>query len=297
MNSMSWRSALLIGATIALAAGQPAVAGSVTVQDTYWGAIGAPGGGIDPATTTYGDVIGPASDFNIMSAKVSRSGDDLTITINTNYNAADFDLTQFGDLFLTEGADWLPNGTAANNYDTDDLSTTGTKWLYGVQATGLNSDASAGSGVVPPQSGNATAYSLNNSEMITSYVPAGGCAGDTYGNPYDPNCGYIWRYDQPVQINTATASPDFAGDGTWSFTQDADGTSYDLSYTFDAEALDPNLLVGADGFDVGFSWAMTCSNDIIQGVAYVPEPSSLVLMTTGLVGILSRRRKLRLRRG
>jgi hypothetical protein len=293
------------------AAGQQATAAPVTVQDNYWGGIGTPGGTIDTATTNaYGDVIGDASAFNIMSATVSRAGNNLTITINTNYNAADFNITQFGDLFITEGSNYQPNGTAATNYRTDDLTTTGTTWQYAIQATGLNADAAPNQGVVPPLSGAATAYALglNNGGIITSNITAGTCSQQQYGYPSTAGCNYIWRYDQPVEVATqdytAANSPDGvavtgatldgAGDGLWSFVTDPT-SGYDLSYTFDAAALDPNLLVGTDGFNIAFSWAMTCANDIIQGDVSVPEPTSIVLFGTALFGIGLLRRGARVR--
>ena len=274
-----------------------AIAGPVTIQDTYWGGIGNPNGSPNSgATAGYeADVIGDASAFDIMSATVSRSGNALTITINTNYNAADFNLTQFGDLFITEGSNWKPNGTAANNWRTDDLSTTSTIWQYAIQPTGLNGDATMNQGVIVPPTvtGAATAYVLgaNNGGIITSNITAPGCSQEQYGSPYSSGCNYIWRYDQPVQAATTGATLDSAGNGSWSFGIDPTA-GYDLSYTLDAAALDPALLQGSDGFDVGFSWAMTCANDIIQGVADapatpVPEPSTIFLLVPGLLGLVA----------
>ena len=278
------------------------IASTITVQDNYWGGIGNPSGPPNAGSTAAyeADVIGDPSAFNIMAASVSRSGGNLTITINTNYNAADFNLTQFGDLFLTPASNWNPNGTAATHWQTDDLMTTGTIWKYAVQASGLNGDAIANKGVIVPPtvSGAATVYALgaNNASIITSYVTASGCS-QPYGYPYVSGCNYIWRYDQPVQVATATATLLNAANGGWAFSQDPTA-GYDLSYTIDAAALDPSFLVGSDGFDIAFSWAMTCANDIVQGIAYeapstVPEPTSLGLFVSSLAvfGFMRRTRR------
>src|SRR5262247_2110088 len=81
-----------------------AYAGSVTLQDNYWG-------GINNYNPSNGDVIG-TSLFNIKDAIVTKNGNQLTVVIETNFNpsAPGADGTTYGTLFFNPT--WNPAGTA-----------------------------------------------------------------------------------------------------------------------------------------------------------------------------------------
>jgi hypothetical protein len=55
--------------------------------------------------------------------------------------------------------------------------------------------------------------------------------------------------------------------------------------------LDPSLFSGL-GEQIGLHWASaTCANDYVQGIAPVPEPATMLLLGSGLIGIAAFMRK------
>ncbi len=64
----------------------------------------------------------------------------------------------------------------------------------------------------------------------------------------------------------------------------ADGLSYYRTATIDLAAL------GFDVKSVTAHWTMSCGNDVLEGSANVPEPSALLLLAVGLLGLLGGRR-------
>lgn len=98
--------------------------------------------------------------------------------------------------------------------------------------------------------------------------------------------GYIIRNGQEVQRGTGgTASA---------------GSSMDLLHAGMGGYIQYNILLSSlgisDGSVIGLKWGMTCANDTIEGaVTYnVPEPSALMLLGLGLLGLgaVTRKRSL-----
>ncbi len=254
-----------IAAACALLAAFAFPAQAATINDVYYGAN----------DHGYGDRIGN-SNYEITSADVTRAGNILTVSINTNFaglgdnglfaSSTDTPAGQnkgigYGDLFLAET--WTPNGTLANNYITDNNSN-GTKWLYGF---------SVADRWMAPGAGTGTLYSLNGTTNNANALLSD-----------DFMSASTYRNGQEVAVDTAsTDTTAIAGSSSWNvdeankqvnFIIDLTGTSLESSGT------------------IALHWAMTCANDTIEG-SVVPVPAALWLMMSGLVGltVVARRKR------
>lgn len=102
---------------------------------------------------------------------------------------------------------------------------------------------------------------------------------DVYGDPFGVD---TYRHGQEVEIDSRGLTAIGSGSAQKS------GDYYSL--TFDISNL--NLVAG---MSLGFHWTMGCANDVIEGAvqAGVPEPSTVLLLGSGILGVLAVIRKKR----
>jgi hypothetical protein len=261
---------------------------SFTLNDNYYG-----------ANNTYNnqDVIG-TSTFNILNAIVSRSGannDTLNIIINTNYSGAPntpaAEGTNYGSLFLNP-LYWSVTTTTAP-YTSDNFVNGNQNWAYAVTtpSTGSGSTGLFATGLNPIGASGAVAHNYLATTTPNYYTSADGkivmsnVNGDPITYPYSGNPSYYFREGQAVQFDPTQAA-----------IRSASVTVVNGSY-IEYSIVDNGLL----GNTFALSWAMTCANDVIQGLVQLgnndltgstPIPATLPLFASGLGGIvlLARRR-------
>jgi len=248
-----------------------------TIMDNYVGA------GYDD------DVNGKTYKYDIDKMVVSRTGTTLNVDIFTAfYN--DIGSIKLGDLFMATNEDsapwnpfvnpWDPKGDKPYENDRYARSgkNTGTDWNY-VYDLGGNRGTTSGTGKL--KSGFTTNHLKSSSDLHDGA-----------------------RNNQAVRIkdrdsHTVHSSSAWSVDDTYSYAKVVGGTNNGygkVSFSFDVAGTSL-----ATASQIAFRWAMTCANDIIEGVASfdgpggdnstaVPEPQTLMLLLLAMAGLTYRRK-------
>ena len=293
MRARSLCGSLIVGASL-LAFSLPAnavstIAGDGSFGDTYFGGLNT----YNNTPPASGDVIGNA-DYYIFGGSATRTGNDLSVTIYTNYvNNVGADNTALGALFLGSGTPVFNTGGQGGSVDAVE-----SKDRYDYNRGRFQIAVTPGGGVFNV-SGDTGSPGANGTDVVVSNVNGNPTTANLPGNP-----GYYFREGQAVGV-TSTA-PTLAGVTATVSTNSLHPYQTDASWTpSNSSSITFNLsdVFGAGGLADTFflAWEMTCANDVIfaQGTLHAtgttPLPAGLPLFMSGLglIGLLAKKRKRR----
>ena len=214
------------------------------------------GGEVSNTSYSNQDVIGDAWRFDIVSMDVSRNGNTLNVAINSPYFSAYSNNQTYG---MKPGDLFISNngwnmGNQSSPYP-EDTKLTGEQWEYAFDL--VSGTTSSGTGKL---------FNISSGSIIPTNID--GISG-------------IYRQNQEWQFNPLSTTEQSIGSGTWTISGNQLLLSFDIS----------NMSMAGDS--LGFHWAMQCGNDVIEGSTPVPEPGTMLLLGSGLLGLVGFRKKLK----
>lgn len=280
----------MLFALLGVAVSSAAVAGvKGTIVDT--GAtqyIGAKLSGGSWATQSNDSLGGVAYDLQSLSYDYDKTSHMMKVTIDAGQFrdgvVANGSAINNGDLFLHFNLNSLTE-VSPTGADRSDLS-----------ASNVGVDWNDGFGFVFDTS----ARKIYGGNFGMQYAGTASAAGVSLpsGNTWTGDTG---RNGQEVGYNSGGTeiANNIVGNGKYdaklAFTDDHNGK---LTYTFDLQklastvgiaSLDSKLQSGS--LDLSARWTMTCANDVLQGRFQIPEPSAVLMLGLGLIGMFGMRRR------
>lgn len=290
MKYLKWiaLSTLALSSVSASAGNIPAT----TIIDNY---IGAGYAGDVKNGDTNDNTNNTTSKYNINSLTVTRVDELLTVVIDTNFVGHNTGHIDFGDLFMSTNvsasdAPWKPSSGSDTFHNTDwNYAYTIRDWERqdGSQPESWvdrNNENSGRGQLVSGFTNSDLSYSNSTSNRHNQVVSLNS---STWGGDYQSSS---YSYDK-VYYNGSGHNPT-AGTGY------SDWTAGNNKLTFSFDVAGTAL---ATANQIAFRWAMSCANDIIEGLVSikdkpgspgtsVPEPQTILLMLLGMAGIAYRRK-------
>lgn len=238
----------------------------------------------------------PNNNYNTHSLEYVINGDWLTVLIDSNF-AGNANPYNYGDLFIMDGANY---STPANN----GIGEHSVRWDSSVDSVvGHGNNVSSNHweyafDLLSEFGGNRANSSDEFSNETGVLREIDTSDSQTYANQlilshrYGGDKGDAGRNRQAILVGNNTSyvggsnTPNL---GNWGASKAAN------LITFNINIANTPLLTAES---LAFRWAMTCANDIIEGVAQakspkpVPEPQTILLMVAAIAGLVVRKKSL-----
>lgn len=215
------------------------------------------------------DVIGAADVFGVFGIGVERSGSSVQFNLQTNFSGEHHFITKSdGTLYNYYMADFAIDSDQDGFFDLGVVLQDHGQMTLGTPSSAPNLDVGL--------------YSVNAWDMSSHFFEESG-VGTSGGIGYGEWYYFGGNVLQPM-VSIANGSLLEALTVTRTTSSGMIDPRYTYSFSFDASHLNSNEI------DVFWGGA-NCANDAIAGTAPVPEPASMLLFGTGLLGLAGAGRK------